>query len=115
MTLRRISISTHGAFELLLGFALMGAPFALSFGATATVAALALGAVIVGLALGVSSDEHQLSLATHLALDQTMVAGLLAGVIIVGFAGDRAAIAALGAIAIAQALLIASTRYSRAR
>lgn len=115
MTLRRISISTHGALELLLGFALMGAPFALGFGATASVVALALGAVVVGLALGVASDDQPLSLATHLALDQSIVAGLLGAVILAGFSGDRAGVAGLGAIAIAQALLITSTRYSRTR
>lgn len=111
----RISLPTHSALELLLGFALAVAPFALGFSTVATVTALVLAAALIGVAVGGASDEQALPLSTHLALDQWLVGGLLGAVILVGFAGDRVAIAGLGAIAVAQALLITATRYSRPR
>lgn len=114
IAVQRISLPLHSALELLLGFALSLAPFALGFDAVATVIALALGAALVGVAFGAASDASPHALSTHLALDQWIVGALLAAVLVVGVAGDRVAIAAIGAIAIAQALLITSTRYSRA-
>jgi hypothetical protein len=114
IAVQRISLPTHSAVELLLGFALALAPFALGFATVATVASLVLGAVLVGVAVGASSDAQALPLSTHLALDQWLVGALLAAVILVGFAGDRVAIAGIGAVAVAQALLITATRYSRA-
>jgi hypothetical protein len=73
MMLRRLSLPEHGAVELLVGVALIAAPFFLGFGPAGLLASMAAGAVLAGLAI---SDT--LPIGTHMAADTLVSAGLLA-------------------------------------
>ena len=110
---RLISLPAHGAFELLIGFGLMVAPFLLGFGGGATVIAIVVGALVVGLALGAAvGDTGAIDIAAHYAYDIGISLGLLGAALASAIAGDQpAALVFLGA-AVAQTGLNVTTRYS---
>ena len=108
--LRLFSLPTHAVLELIGGLALMGSPFVLGFGAAGTVIAFAAGVVLVGLALGGVED---LSLATHVAIDQALVLAFLVGSVALTLMGDAPAGAVFLAAGIVQLVLTGTTRYSR--
>jgi hypothetical protein len=108
---RLISLSTHAVVELLIGFGLILAPFALGFGPGGLVAGVFLGVLVTGLALGAAED---LPLSAHMAADYALVGALLAGSLSLSVVGDDpAALVFLGA-GVVQLALALSTRYSRA-
>ncbi len=83
---RLIPFHAHGALEFLVGLATMVAPFALGFTPAGTVVAVAVGATLVGLALGSTTDERgvpAVSISTHHAADYGLALGL-------GWRRDRA-------------------------
>jgi hypothetical protein len=112
---RLISLGLHGALELVAGLALMGAPFALGFAPAATVAAIAVGALIVGLALGAATLEEGGSIASHHAYDWGVVTGLAGAAILFAAVGEPAAAITFAVVALAQTALSLTTRYSLAR
>jgi hypothetical protein len=97
--------------ELLGGFALLLAPFALGFGAAGTVVAVAAGVLLVGLAL--AGAEASLSIGAHRSFDQALVAGLAGSGLVLALAGDPAAGLALAALAGVQLALTSLTRWTR--
>lgn len=113
MTLtRRIPFAAHGAVEFPLGLALMAAPFLLGADPVAAVVAVALGALIAGVAL-TSIGGSRLPLSAHESYDLALA---------LGGAGSAVALAVAGHGAVAVAVLVASlsllalslaTRYSR--
>lgn len=112
---RLIPLQTHGALEFLVGLLTMVAPFALGFGPAGTVLAVAVGAALVGLALGSTTDERgapALPVALHHAADYGLATGLGASALLLAATGDAVAGGTLAAIAIAQLTLNLSTRYS---
>lgn len=111
---RLISLSMHGALELLVGLAVIVAPFALGFGDPATATSIAIGAVIMGVALGAASGERAgLSVASHFAFDQAVVVALGGLAIGLAIADDAAAAVFFAATAALQLALTMGTRYSR--
>jgi hypothetical protein len=111
--LRLISLPTHAVLELLGGLALMVAPFLLGFTAAGLVAAVAIGALVVGLALSTAdNDVRGLNIAAHFAFDRGIAIGLLGAALVLGLAGDTAAAAVFAGAAFAQAALNLTTRYS---
>ena len=111
--LRLISLPTHAVLELLGGLALMAAPFALGFTPAGLVAAVAIGALVVGLALSATPNEGSgLPIAAHFAFDRGLAVGLLGGALVLGLAGDTAAAAVFAAAALGQATLNLTTRYT---
>jgi hypothetical protein len=111
--LRLISLHTHAALEMAGGFVLMAAPFLLGFSAAGLVVSVVLGALIVGLALSaVPVEGRTVPISAHFAYDRGIAVGLLGGALVLGLAGDIAASAFLAAVALAQALLNVTTRYS---
>jgi hypothetical protein len=112
---RLISLGLHGALELLVGLALIAAPFVLAFGPAATVAAVAVGALVVGLALGAATLEEGGSVASHHAYDWGAVLGLAAGGALLAIVGDEIAGITFAAAALAMSALALTTRYSLAR
>lgn len=113
--LRLVPLPIHGALEMLGGLVLMIAPFFLGFGAAASVVGVVVGALAVGLALqsidtGRAGDRVVLT--GHHAADYGLALGLLGAAAVVGIAGDGIAATFFGAMAIAQLLLNATTRYS---
>jgi len=85
---RTVSLPTHAALELVLGLAVLAGPFALGAEPAGLVAAVSLGALMVGLAL---AGPDALPLSTHQAFDLGLVAALGGGGLGLALSGDPAA------------------------
>ena len=110
---RLISLPFHGALELAIGLATMVAPFALGFDAAATVIAVVVGALIVGLALGAAvSETGSIDIAAHYAYDLGLALGLVGAGVVVAVAGDGIAAVWFLSASAAQLALNLTTRYS---
>jgi hypothetical protein len=113
--LRLIPLPIHAALELAIGLFTMAAPFLLGFGLPAAVVAVAIGALITGVALAGTVDERGSSAvpvsALH-AFDYGIAVGLMGAAAVVGLAGDPPAALGLALIGGAQLLLNLTTRYS---
>ena len=107
---RLISLSTHSVIELVVGFALMVAPFALGFGPGAMVASVVLGILVTGLALGGIED---LPIGIHAAADYALVLALTAGSAALTLSGDPVAAPVFLAGGLMLLVLALITRYSR--
>jgi hypothetical protein len=105
---RRLSLTEHGALELLVGLALIAAPFALGFGSAGLLVSMSAGAVVVGLGLG-----EGMSISAHMAADTAVAFALLAlGAALAG-AGDSVAGGVLALAAAGELALGACTRWTR--
>ena len=115
MTIARlISTALRSGLLMMGGTALIGVPFALGLGAAAIVTGLALGVVIVALALAgtESSGRGTLPVSAQAVYDRGIALGLLLVAVVFSFADDPGA-AALFAVAGIAALIVTSiTRYS---
>ena len=91
----------------------MVAPFLFGFTPAGTVAAVVIGALIVGLSLAAASPEGgSLSIAAHFVFDRGIVFGLLGGSVLIGLAGDAGAALFLALAGVALLALSLTTRYS---
>ena len=109
---RAIPLTVHGAIEIVAAPALIVAPFLLGFGQTAGAVSIALGALLMGLALATHTDRRTLPLSAHAGFDYAigflaLVTGLAAGI-----GGDLLATAFLAGFGAAHLALTASTRFS---
>jgi hypothetical protein len=110
---RLISLPLHGALELVIGLAIAGSAFALGFGVAGTVAAMAIGALVVGLALAAATiEDGGGSVANHHASDWGVVTGLAAAAVLLAALGEETAGAAFAVAGVAMAVLALTTRYS---
>jgi hypothetical protein len=105
--LRRLSLTEHGAVELLVGLALIASPLALGYDAGGLVASMAAGAVLVGLGL---ADPP---ISAHMAADYLVAAMLLTLAVVVAAGGERVAAGVLAAAAAGELALSAGTRWTR--
>jgi hypothetical protein len=111
---RGISLSVHGAVEVVLGLATMVAPFLFGFGTAGAIAALLIGLTLVGAALS-TVDARSVNVAAHYAFDHTAAIAILVAAPALGvLAGDRHATAYLAAVAVVQLGLNLGTRYTAA-
>ncbi|MCW3041174.1 MAG: hypothetical protein JWM31_3079 [Solirubrobacterales bacterium] len=113
--LRLIPLPIHAALRLLTGLATMAAPFLFGFQVPATIIAIVIGSIVVGVALTATPDERGLTplpVSTLHALDWATVIGLMATAAIVAIDGDAPAGATLLLIALAQLVGNLTTRYS---
>ena len=111
---RSIPLHIHGALEVLAAPLLIVAPFVFGFGNVAGAVSIAIGAVLLGLAVSITDDRGSIPLRAHAELDYaiattTIVAGIVLG-IVTGNALVTAFMAGFGALHIG---LTASTRFSR--
>jgi hypothetical protein len=93
----------------------MAAPFLLGFGLPAAVVAVAIGALITGVALAGTVDERGASavpVSALYAFDYGIAIGLVGAGAVLGLAGDPRAALTLTIIGGAQLLLNVTTRYS---
>jgi hypothetical protein len=116
MSTRAISLPVHSAIEVIAAPAIMAAPFLLGFGQAARVFAVALGAVLLGLALQVEGPRRTVPLSAHASFDYMLafvavVAGLSIGVV----SDEWYSAAFLVGVGAAQVVLTASTRFSAPR
>jgi hypothetical protein len=107
MTLRRLSLPEHGAIELLLGLALIAAPFALDYGPGGLLASMAAGAVIAGLGLG------DAPISAHISADFLVAVVLLMLSIALAASGERVAGGVLAVAAACELALSVGTRWTR--
>ena len=111
--LRLISLPTHAVLELASGIIVMAAPFLLGFSPAGLVISVALGAVIVGLALtAVPLDGRPTPVSAHFAYDRGIAIGLLGGAVVLAIAGDAVAAVFLTGAALVQGTLNLVTRYT---
>jgi hypothetical protein len=108
---RLVPLHLHGALELLVGFGLMTAPFALGLSNAAIVAGMATGSIAAGLALraAIGDDLH---VSAHYAADVALVFALLSGAIVLLIAGDPVAALVFAAATVSALTLNMTTRYS---
>ena len=115
--MRLISLPVHGALEMLVGFVLMVAPFALGLSPAATLIGVTAGVLVIGLALSSTDIEAEgrrpMPIATHYAFDYGLVTGLLGIAAILGVTGDVTGAAVFAAAAVIQLALNLTTRYTR--
>jgi hypothetical protein len=116
MRSRRVSVSIHGALEVLAAPAIMIAPFLLDFGTTATVLCVTLGAVLFGLALQLEGPRRTIPLSAHAGFDYVLATGAVVGGIAIGLSSnDWAAASFLTGTGAALATLAATTRFTSPR
>jgi hypothetical protein len=114
MFLRPISFPTHGALELAAGLAVGIVPVAIGVPPAGIIAAVFLGATMIGLALGASapSGSARVPIRAHASYDKLLAGLLLATAIGAGIAGNPGAFAFFAAAAAGYTLLIVATRYT---
>jgi hypothetical protein len=106
----RLSVPAHGALELVVGLLLLGLAFALGLGAPGLVVTVAAGIVVAGPGL---SGADALPLRTHQALDQALIAALAGGALALAVGGEGTATLLIGAAALAELVLLVTTRWTR--
>jgi hypothetical protein len=113
MTSRGISLSAHTALEILMAPVLMAAPFVLDFGHVAGATTLALGAILMGLAVSAVNEDRTVPLSAHASFDYAIGALTVLTGLVVGIAGgEPLATAFLVGFGAAHLALTASTRFS---
>jgi hypothetical protein len=112
---RAIPIHVHAALEVAAAPLLIVAPFALGFGYAAGALSIALGILLIGLAVSVygEGDRGNLPLSAHAGLDYTLAATTMVAGVVAGISGDFVATVFLVGFGSAHMALTASTRFSR--
>jgi hypothetical protein len=113
MTSRAIPLSAHSAIEIVGAPLLMAAPFLLGFDHLAGAVTVALGAMLMGLAVSTTTDQRTIPLSAHASFDY-VIAGLtvLTGLIVGLAGGEPLATAFLVGFGVVHLVLTASTRFS---
>jgi hypothetical protein len=112
--LRLIPLALRSGLLMLAGAGLIAAPFALALGPAALVTAVAIGGVMVALALAGTdtSGRGTLPVSAHAVYDRGIALGLLVTAVLFGAASEPEAALVFG-IAGAVALVVTTiTRYS---
>jgi hypothetical protein len=112
MSAKAIPLSIHGALEVIAAPAIMVAPFLLGFGPAATVITVALGAVLLGLALQIEGPNRSVPITAHAGFDYTIAgAAMFAGLLIGLVSNEWSAGIFLVGTGLAMVALTASTRF----
>lgn len=114
MTLTRaISLPVHGAIEVFAAPAIMAAPFVLGFSLAATAISVALGVLLLTIALQLEGPRRAVPLSAHADFDYALaVIAISAGLAIAIATGAWAESGFLVGIGAAQVALTASTRFT---
>jgi hypothetical protein len=112
-----VSYPLHAALEMITASVLIGAPFAIGLSIDATITAVAIGALLLGLALSATDTQGRgtLPISAHAAYDAAIALVLCGAAIVFGVTGEETALVFLLAAGVAQLLLNGFTRYSPAR
>jgi hypothetical protein len=114
--MRSIPLAVHAAIEVFAAPAIMVAPFLLGFGQAATVVAVTIGALLLGLALQAEGPRRTVPLSAHAGFDYLLaIAAAIAGLVIGLATSEWYAAVFLVGVGAAQVALTASTRFSLAR
>ncbi len=110
---RTVSLAAHGVVETFAAMAIMVAPFLLGFSTGAAVVAVALGALLLGLALSTHADRPTIPLGSHAAFDYALgFVALVAGVVAALSGGSLAEILFFVGVGTVHLVLTANTRFS---
>jgi hypothetical protein len=115
MTIARlISPALRSGLLMAAGTALIGVPFAIGLGAAAIVTGLAVGVVVVALALaGTATGERgTLPVSAQAVYDRGIAVGLVAVGVVCAFAGDLGAALLFTTAGVAALIVTSITRYS---
>ena len=116
MRTKGIPLPVHGALEMFAAPAVMVAPFLLGFGTAATVLTVAIGALLMGLAMKAEGASRSVPASAHAGFDYTLAAtAAIAGLAVGAITGEWAATSFLVGIGLAMVALTAFTRYTVAR
>jgi hypothetical protein len=114
--MRSIPLAVHAAIEVFAAPAITVAPFLLGFGQAATVVAVTIGALLLGLALQAEGPRRTVPLSAHAGFDYLLaIAAAIAGLVIGLATSEWYAAVFLVGVGAAQVALTASTRFSLAR
>ena len=110
---RTVPLAIHGVIEIVAAPVLIAAPFVLGFGYAAGAASIALGALLMGLALSTHGDIRTISLSTHAGFDYVIAALAIAAGCLLAL-GEAPVIATVFLVGFGAAhmALTASTRFS---
>jgi hypothetical protein len=113
-TVRLISPALRSGLLVAAGTALISVPFMLGLGPAAVMTAIALGGIMVALALAglESGGRGTLPVAAQAVYDRGFALGLLLVAIVFGFAGEAEAVLVFGAVGLAALVVTTLTRYS---
>lgn len=111
---RRIPFAAHGAAEFPLGLVLMAAPFALGADPAGTVVAVALGALIAGMALTSIGGPRDAAIpvSAHESYDLALALGGTGGAVALAVVGQLPVALAVLVCSLALLGLSLSTRYT---
>ncbi|WP_354697432.1 hypothetical protein DSM112329_03059 [Paraconexibacter sp. AEG42_29] len=112
---RLVPLPVHAVLRMTTGLLTMAAPFLFGFAVPATIMAIIVGSIVVGVSLIASPDERgrtSIPVSTVHALDWATVIGLLGAAAVVAADGDAVAGIVLTAIGAAQLAGNLTTRYS---
>jgi hypothetical protein len=113
MSTRAIPLSAHAAIEIVLAPLLIAAPFFLDLGQAGGAISLALGTLLMGLAISTATDTRTIPVSAHAGFDFAVGALALFSGLLLGIAGGGAmATAFLAGFGAAHLALTAMTRYS---
>jgi hypothetical protein len=105
----------HAVLETILAPVLIVAPFAFGFSASALVASVLFGVLLMGAALStgaaLAGQDGGLRVSAHASLDLGLAAAAAVCSFAFGFTGDPVAGLFFGAVAILQGFLATATRY----
>ena len=108
---RSLSLPLHSALELLGGLALLAGPFLLGAGPAGLVAAISLGALLIGMAL---AGPDALPITAHQSFDLMLVAVLAGAGLGLALSGDLAGGVVLAVVGALELTLVSLTRWVRA-
>jgi hypothetical protein len=116
MRTKAISLPVHGALEMIAAPGIMVAPFLLGFGAAATVLTVAIGALLMALALQAEGPSRSVPASAYAGFDYTLAAvAAIAGLAVGATSGEWAAASFLVGISLAMVALTVFTRFTVAR
>lgn len=110
---RAIPLAVHGVAEVLAAAALIAAPFLLGFGPEAGAVSVALGTVLMGLALSTHGEHRTVPISAHVGLDYVIGTVAIFGGLALAIAdAPLVATSFLVGFGAAHMALTASTRFS---
>ena len=114
MTLfRTVPLAIHGVVEVLAATALIAAPFVLDFGYEAGAVSIALGVMLMGLALWTHGEQRSVPLSAHAGLDYLIgTLAIFSGLLVALDSAPVIATIFLVGFGAAHLALTASTRFS---
>jgi len=113
---RFVPLSIHAGLEMFAAPAIMAAPFVFGFGQTAAIVSVAIGALLLGLALQVPGPQRSIPIGFHASFDYALATAAMAAGLALGFTTQQwPAASFLVGIGVAQVALTASTRFSTTR